>query len=76
MDRYAGLAADELLAAGRRCGVGDLTLRPAWTFLRMYLFQRGFLDGWRGLLLAGLYAAYTFVKYAHLWERERRAPAA
>ena len=75
MERYAALAAGELFATGHRCGVVDLTLRPAWTFLRMYLVRRGFLDGWRGLLLAGLYASYTFAKYAQLWERQR-GPAA
>jgi len=71
MDRYAGLAAGELFVAGRRCRLTDLTLRPTWTFLRMFVLQRGFLDGWRGLILAGLYACYTLVKYAALWERER-----
>ena len=68
MERYAGLAAEESYAAGRTCGVADLTVRPAWTGLRMYLFQLGFLDGWRGLVLAGLYGCYTFAKYARLWE--------
>ena len=67
--------ADELFAAGCRTRVGDLTLRPVWTLLRMYLLQQGFLDGWRGLILAGLYACYTLAKYAYLWEREH-APAA
>jgi glycosyltransferase involved in cell wall biosynthesis len=70
MDCYAALASGELFTSGRRTGVTDLTLRPAWTFLRMFMFQRGFLDGWRGLLLAGLYACYTLAKYAYLWERE------
>ena len=68
MARYAGLAAEELHAAGRKCSAVDLTVRPAWTILRMYVFQCGFLDGWRGLLLAGLYGCYTFAKYARLWE--------
>ena len=72
MVRYADLAAGEMYAAGKRCHLTDLTLRPAWTFLRMYAFQLGFLDGWRGLLLAGLYACYTFAKYAALWERGAR----
>ena len=74
MARYADLAAEEMRAAGKRSGVIDLTLRPVWTVLRMYVLQRGFLDGWRGLVLAGLYGAYTFVKYATLWEREHRSP--
>ncbi len=68
MSRYAQLAAEELHAAGRRARPVDLTLRPLWTFLRMYVLQAGFLDGGRGLRLAGLYAAYTFAKYATLWE--------
>jgi glycosyltransferase involved in cell wall biosynthesis len=67
MERYAALAAAEMHAAGRRCRVTDLTLRPVWTFLRMYLLQRGCLDGRPGLILAGLYAGYTFAKYAALW---------
>jgi glycosyltransferase involved in cell wall biosynthesis len=67
-ERYAGLAAEELWAAGRRCRLTDLSLRPAWTFLRMYLLQRGILDGRRGFILAALYAGYTFAKYARLWE--------
>ena len=71
MARYADLAAAEMHTTGKRCGVTDVTLRPVWTALRMYVFQRGFLDGWRGLLLAGFYAAYTLAKYAALWERER-----
>lgn len=72
MDRYADLAAGEMAAAGRRCRAADLLVRPPWTFCRMYLLRLGFLDGWRGLILAGLYAAYTFAKYAKLWERGER----
>jgi hypothetical protein len=73
MARYADLAGGEMYAAGKRCGAIDVTLRPVWTFLRMYVLQRGCLDGWRGLLLAGLYACYTLAKYAALWEREQGA---
>ncbi len=34
-----------------------------WTFIRMYVFQGGFLEGWNGFLVAGLYSQYTFWKY-------------
>jgi glycosyltransferase involved in cell wall biosynthesis len=71
MARYADLASHEMHAAGKRCRAIDLTLRPVWTVVRMYVLRRGFLDGWRGLLLAGLYGCYTLAKYAALWERER-----
>lgn len=34
-----------------------------WTFWRMYLVKQGFRDGWRGFVIARLYAQYTFWKY-------------
>jgi glycosyltransferase involved in cell wall biosynthesis len=70
MDRYSGLAAGELHRAGRTCRLPDLTVRPAWTFLRMFVLQGGWREGWRGLVLSGLYAGYAFSKYAKLWELE------
>ena len=38
-------------------------VNPWWTFFRMYVVKRGFLDGWHGYLIARLYAQYTFWKY-------------
>ena len=37
----------------------------------MFLLRRGFLDGMPGLILSGLYAYYTFLKYAKFWELEK-----
>jgi len=68
MDRYSTLAAEELQRAGRSARVWDLVGRPAWTIFRMFLLQGGWREGWRGLLLSGLYAGYAFSKYAKLWE--------
>jgi glycosyltransferase involved in cell wall biosynthesis len=72
-DRYATLAAEEAVAAGRRAGVPDLVLRPVGRFLGMYVVGRGFLDGWRGFLLAALYAYYVLIRSAKIWERTRTA---
>jgi len=38
-------------------------LNPYWTFLKIYFLKKGFLDGWRGFVIAKLYAQYTFWKY-------------
>lgn len=67
-NRYSTLAAEELAARGRGGGWGDLLLRPAWRFFSMYILHRGFLDGWRGLLLALLYAHYVFLRAAKVRE--------
>jgi glycosyltransferase involved in cell wall biosynthesis len=67
-NRYSTLAAQEWIRQGQRATPLDLVLRPVGRFLSMYLLHRGFLDGWRGFLLAGLYAHYVFLRTAKVWE--------
>ena len=38
-------------------------ISPVWTFFKLYFIKLGFLDGWRGFIIAKLYAQYTFWKY-------------
>lgn len=64
MERYTTLAAQDLVARGKKVTLADLLLDPPWTFLRTYVFQAGFLDGIEGLTIAYMAAFYNFVKYA------------
>ncbi|MBI5788222.1 MAG: glycosyltransferase family 2 protein [Candidatus Schekmanbacteria bacterium] len=68
MERYSNLAAQQMYQEGRMAGISGLLLHPLAAFFRMYFFKMGFRDGYYGLVLAGLYTAYTFAKYAKLWE--------
>jgi glycosyltransferase involved in cell wall biosynthesis len=70
-DRYAALAAADAVAQGRRPGARDFVLRPLGRFLSMYVLYRGFLDGWRGFLLASLYAYYVLIRAVKIWERTK-----
>lgn len=70
-DRYSTLAAEDFIARGRRVHAWDLVLRPLGRFVGMYVLARGFLDGWRGFLLAALYAYYVLIRCAKVWERTR-----
>jgi glycosyltransferase involved in cell wall biosynthesis len=72
--RYARAGARAAFAAGRRVGPGAMLIRPPVRFLRMYVAQRGFLDGGAGLALCGLSAVAVFVKYALLWDATGRGP--
>ena len=38
-------------------------LSPCWTFFKIYILRRGFIDGWHGFIIAKVYAKYTFWKY-------------
>jgi glycosyltransferase involved in cell wall biosynthesis len=38
-------------------------ISPIWTFLKIYIIRLGFVEGWRGFIIAKVYAQYTFWKY-------------
>jgi len=68
---YARLSAEEYYRKGKKASVLKIIGAPLWAFFKIYLLKRGFLEGVRGLLIAGSYALNAFVKYALLWERTR-----
>ena len=68
MTRYGEQAALMHFQAGRRAGALDVAFRPAWRFLRGYLFRAGFLDGAAGAAMAWSRAYEAYVKYGTLWE--------
>ncbi|MDI6890204.1 MAG: glycosyltransferase family 2 protein [Thermodesulfovibrionales bacterium] len=68
LEDYSTLSAKEMDRRGLRSGILSLTLRPLFTFLKMFFLRRGFLDGRYGLILSLLYSYYTFLKYAKTWE--------
>ncbi|MGH2671014.1 MAG: glycosyltransferase family 2 protein, partial [bacterium] len=75
VDRYAAWAARDLADGGRRAHLTDLVVRPPARFLRMYVLQLGFLEGWRGAVLCGLAAVGVFLKYVRLWELQQGSSA-
>jgi protein-tyrosine phosphatase len=73
MNRFSTITAREQFREGERFRWIDFLFRPFWRFLKAYVFKRGFLDGRRGLLIAGVSAFGVTIKYAKLWELQRAA---
>ena len=72
IDAFTRIAAEALAAEGRRANVFDLLVRPPAVFVKSLVLKLGFLDGWRGFVIAAM-AAYTDAKkYWRLWRRGRR----
>lgn len=74
IDSFTAIAAQALHAKGRRSHLGDLLLRPPAVAIKSLILKRGFLDGWRGFLIAGMACYYDFLKYWRLRRLWRQAP--
>ena len=72
IDAFTRIAAQELARAGRRANLFDLLVRPPAVAIKSYVLKRGFVDGWRGILIAVLAAWYDWLKYWRLlrWRGE------
>ncbi len=72
IERYAEIAAQELLTRGRSASALSARLRGAAAYLRSYLLQLGFLDGATGHRVASYQARYTYKKWAKVAAATRR----
>lgn len=67
INRYAELMALENFERGKRSGFWlDILVRPVWAFFKMYVINKGFLDGKAGFIFAMNYYFYTMAKYVRL----------
>ncbi|MFN3244538.1 MAG: glycosyltransferase family 2 protein [Planctomycetota bacterium] len=74
IDSFTRISAEAMAAEGRRGTPIDLLVRPPAVFVKSLLLKLGFLDGWRGFVVAAM-AAYTdWKKYWRLLRQPRRAP--
>jgi glycosyltransferase involved in cell wall biosynthesis len=73
---YSEKFSRDTLARGRGAGTFDLFVRPAWRFLRSYVFRLGFLDGWQGGYIAWMTAFYTATRYAKVRAAQIEKPEA
>ncbi len=71
MLQYGVLGAQQAHGAGKRFRLRDIVLRPAWTFVRMFILKRGFLDGTVGFIVCLGCAFSTFIRYSHLYQMQR-----
>ena len=62
IDRYTTLAAEAARASGRSGNILRLLFGPPLSFVKTFVVRRGFLDGWRGVLIAGAGARYVFLR--------------
>ena len=75
-DRYSTLGCEALASRGRRFRLIHLLVKPPVKFIETYVWKRGFRDGVPGFVIAVGAAYSVFLKWAKLWELERRGVSA
>lgn len=66
LDNYSTLGAQDLFESSRAPSPYTMAIRTFISFLRKYILQRGWRDGWEGFLIAYLTSTGTLLKYAKL----------
>jgi glycosyltransferase involved in cell wall biosynthesis len=67
LNRYSSIAAQSMLERGKRAGLLTAIVHGAWSFVRTYFLQLGFLDGRQGFMLAVTNAEHSYYRYLKLW---------
>jgi glycosyltransferase involved in cell wall biosynthesis len=66
VERYAALAAQQMYAAGERSWRSAVWFATPWSWFQNYFLRGGFLDGYRGALIAQMAARAVRIKYEEL----------
>ncbi len=72
INNYTTLGAKELYKKGKKHFLLKMIFGPPVNFIVNYFIRLGFLDGVHGFVLSSFAAHESFVKYAKLWEIEKK----
>jgi len=67
MNQYSSAGAQMMAAGGRGGSLASAVSHGAWTFMRTYFLQAGFLDGREGFMLAVSNAEGVYYRYLKAW---------
>lgn len=64
IEHFTEIGADEIVKKNKSVSVFSPITHASWTFLKLYVFKRGFLDGFAGLVVSVLSYMHVFIKYS------------
>ena len=71
LNKYTEFEAEEKTSKGIKFSFFRMFYDPKLSFFRRFVYKKGFLDGWRGFVLAYLMAIYRMTTWIKVWEREK-----
>lgn len=70
-NRYSTLGVDRLEKKYKKASMWRALGHGIWSFLKLYIFKAGFLDGWPGFVIAVGHFDGTFFRYAKHHEQQQ-----
>lgn len=64
IDNFTEIGAREIIKKGKRVNIFTPFVHALWTFIRLYILRRGFMDGFAGFVVSVLSFMHVFVKYS------------
>lgn len=72
IDKFTEIGADELIRKNRRFNLLSPLAHASWTFIKLYILKRGFLDGFAGLTVSVLSYMHVYIKYSKALIKRRQ----
>jgi glycosyltransferase involved in cell wall biosynthesis len=73
IDNFTEIGADEIVRKNKPVSVFSPLTHASWTFIKLYLLKRGFLDGFAGLTVSVLSYMHVFIKYSKAYVKYKQA---
>jgi glycosyltransferase involved in cell wall biosynthesis len=73
-NKYTTLMAKKMHDSGKKATLADILLRPCFAFIKYYILNFGFLDGFLGFAFSVMNAFYTLAKYLKLKYYQENQP--
>jgi len=73
IDKFTEIGADELVRKNKSFNILSPFTHSSWIFLKLYIFKRGFMDGFAGIIVSVLSAMHVFIKYSKAIIKRKQA---
>jgi len=71
IDKFTEIGANDLVRKGKNISFISPVSHASWTFFKLYILKRGFLDGFAGLAVSVLSYMHVFIKYGRAYILQR-----
>ncbi|MBE0638554.1 MAG: glycosyltransferase family 2 protein [Bacteroidales bacterium] len=73
-NKFSTIGARQLVESGKKVSFLKVLINPLVKFIRKYVFNLGFLDGYNGYVICRISALQTFLKYFKAWQLQQERP--